>query len=166
MDIRVIIKENNLQELALQLPVEGESFLNYMRSIRELHSAVVASEYSYSRCESAVFNFETNFWYLHKAYTLPMTLKCHVIIDHYLWYFREMGTNFHDTNGEYVEALHYSLDGFEEMKKLKVKRQLGSDGHLKKSLISHISYNSLRVGSPNRVMSLRKSTPKQSPLQK
>ena len=120
VDIRVIIKENNLQELALQLPVEGEAFLNYMRSIRELHNAVIAREYSYSRCEKAVFNFETNFWYLHAEYKLPMTLKCHVIIDHYLWYFREMGTNFHDTNGENVEALHYNWDGFEQKKNLKV----------------------------------------------
>ena len=62
-------------------------------------------------------------------------------------------------------ALYYSLDGFEEMKKLKVKRKLGTDGHLKKALTSHISYNSLQVGSPNRVMTLRKSKPTQSPLQ-
>ena len=74
VDIRLIIKENNLQELSLQLPVEAEAFLNYMRSIRELHSAVVASDYSYSRCERAIFNFETNFWYMHEAYKLPMTL--------------------------------------------------------------------------------------------
>ena len=62
------------------------------------------------------------------------------------------------------EALHYSLDGFEEMKKLKVKRKLGTDGHLKKALTSHINYNSLRVGSPNRVMTLRKNKQTQSPL--
>ena len=42
-----------------------------------------------------------------------MTLKVHVILDHYMWYFKEMGTNFHDTNGEYVEAVHYSLEGHE-----------------------------------------------------
>ena len=93
-----------------------------------------------------------------------MTLKIHVIIDHYLWYFEKMGTNFHDTNGEYVEALHYSLDGHEEKRKLKVKRKLGSDGHLKKSLTSHVGFNSLKVGSPKRIMSLRKTTPSQSPL--
>ena len=81
-----------------------------------------------------------------------------------LWYFREMGTNFHDTNGEYVEALHYSLDTFEEKKKLKVKRKLGTDGHLKKALSIHISFNSLRVGSPNRVMTLRRKILTQSPL--
>ena len=49
-------------------------------------------------------------------------------------------------------------------KKLKVKRKLSMDGHLKKALSSHISFNSLRVRSPNRVMTLRRNTPTQSPL--
>ena len=62
---------------------------------------------------------------------LPMTLKYLVIIDHYLWYFKEMGTNFHDTYEEYVEAHHYSLDRVEENKKINVKRKLVTDGHLK-----------------------------------
>ena len=53
-------------------------------------------------------------------------------LNHYLWYFREMGTNFHDNNGEYIGALHYSLDTFEEKNKLKVKRKLGTNGHLNK----------------------------------
>ena len=51
-----------------------------------------------------------------------------------------MGTNLHDTNGEYVEALHYSLNGFEEKKKLKFRRKFGRDGHLKRALTSHIPY--------------------------
>ena len=85
-----------------------------------------------------------------------MTLKIHVILDHYLWYFAEMGKNFHDTNGEYVEAVHYSLQGHEDSRKFKVVRNIGTDSHLKKALSSHTSYNSLRVGSPNRIMSIRK----------
>ena len=101
----------HLQELSTMLPVEAESFLNYFRSIKELHSAVVSKEYSYSRCEKSVFDYEVNFWHLHEQFSLPMTLKVHVILDHYMWYFKEMGTNFHDTNGEYVEAVHYSLEG-------------------------------------------------------
>ena len=35
--------------------------------------------------------------------------------------------------------------------------------HMKVPLSSHISYNSLRVGSPNRIMSIRKKNPN-SPL--
>ena len=37
VDIRLIIKESSLQELATVLPVEPEPFLNYFRSIKELY---------------------------------------------------------------------------------------------------------------------------------
>ena len=79
-----------------------------------------------------------------------------------MWYFGEMGTNFYNTNGEYVEAVHYSLDGHEDKRKFKVSRNIGTDQHLKKALSSHISYNSLRVGSPDRIMSIRKKNPNSS----
>ena len=85
-----------------------------------------------------------------------MTLKVHVIIDHYVWYFKEMNKIFYDTNGEYVEAVHYSLDGHEKTRNLKPKRNLGSDEHLKR-------VNSLRIDSPNRKMTIRNNSTK-SPL--
>ena len=43
-----------------------------------------------------------------------MTIEGVPILDHYMWYFKEMGKNFHHTNGEYVEAVHYSLEGHEK----------------------------------------------------
>ena len=46
VDIRFIMKENHLQELSSMLPVEAEPFLNYLRSIKELHSATVSKEFS------------------------------------------------------------------------------------------------------------------------
>ena len=46
---------------------------------------------------------------------------------------------------------------------LKVKRNIGSDEHLKRALKSHIFFNSLRVGSPDRDMTIRRNSPK-SPL--
>ena len=60
-------------------------------------------------------------------------------------------------------VVHYSLDGHKKNRWLKVKRNIGSDEHLKRALKSHISFNSLRVGSPDRVMTIRKNSPK-SPL--
>ena len=54
-------------------------------------------------------------------------------------------------------------DKCEDKRKFKVSRNIGTDQHLKKALSSHISYNSLRVGSPDRIMSIRKKNPN-SPL--
>ena len=146
------------------LPVEAEPFIKYLRSIRELHFAVISKEYSFSRCEKAKFDFEINFWHLHENMSLPMTLKVHVIIDHYMWYFNEMDKNFCDTNGEFVEAVHYSLDGHEDKHKFKVTRNIGTTEHLRKAIQSHTSFNSLRVGSPNRIMTIRKNKSPNSPL--
>ena len=46
----------------------------------------------------------------------------------------------------------------------KVKRNLGSDEHLKRALKSHISFNSMKVGSPKRIMTLKRKSPQSSPL--
>ena len=64
--------------------------------------------------KKTIFDFEINFWHLHENFALAMTPKVHVILDHFMWYFGEMGINFYNTNGKYVEAVHYSLDGHEE----------------------------------------------------
>ena len=74
-----------------------------------------------------------------------------------------MGKNFHETNGEYVEAVHYSLDGHEDKRKFKVTRNIGTDERLRKAIQSHTSFNSKRVVSPNRIMTLKKKSPN-SPL--
>ena len=73
------------------------------------------------------------------------------------------GEKTHDTNGEFVEAVHYSLDAHEDKRKFKVTRNIGTDEHLKKAIQSHTTFNSLRVGSPKRIMSLKKRSPN-SPL--
>ena len=59
--------------------------------------------------EQKLFDFEQNFYYLYECFDLNMTLKIHVIIHHYRWYFTKTGTNFKDTNGEFVETVHYTL---------------------------------------------------------
>ena len=62
-----------------------------------------------------------------------------------------------------MEAVHYSLDGQEDKHKFKVTRNIGTDEHLRKAIQSHTTFNSLRVGSPNRIMSIKKKSPN-SPL--
>ena len=56
-----------------------------------------------------------------------------------------------------------TLDGHEDKHKFKVTRNIGTDKHLRKAIQSHTSFNSLRVGSPNRIMSIKKKSPN-SPL--
>lgn len=50
------------------------------------------------------------------SFSIHMTLKIHVIVDHYGDYFKQTGTNFKFTNDEHHEAIHHSLKVFESKK--------------------------------------------------
>ena len=87
-----------------------------------------------------------------------MTLKTHVILDHFEWYFKNAGTNFRNTNGEFLEAVHYSLKRHEVEHGYVVKKKQGTPTHLLKSLQSISSYNSMRIGAtPPQDFTLRKN---------
>jgi hypothetical protein len=52
-----------------------------------------------------------------------MTLKIHVVVDHYGDYFKQTGTNFKFTNDENHEAIHHSLKVFESKKGFHMKKK-------------------------------------------
>ena len=51
-----------------------------------------------------LYSFKVNFEYLYENFELNETLKIHVILAHFDWYFQETGTDFKNTNGEYFKA--------------------------------------------------------------
>ena len=113
-----------------------------------------------------LFAYKTNFEFLYENFGLNETLKSHVILAHFSWYFKTTGTNFRNTNGEYVEAAHYSRKNFDIAHGYVVKHKQGTAHHLLKSLQSLSSYNSLRVGAtPPQDFTLRKKTPNSTPKQ-
>ena len=91
------------------LPSDMEPFINFLRNCKDLHSVSVRTEFKPHDADFYLFNFRTNFNYLYDNFGLNMTLKAHVILDHFEWYFKNTGTNFRNTNGEFLEAVHYSL---------------------------------------------------------
>ena len=102
----------------------------YLTAHRKTHVEGLAKE----KKKCSICEYESNDGSNLKRHMDTHIPKVHVIIDHYIWYFKEMNKNFYETNGEYVEAVHYSLDGHEKTRNLKVKRNLGSDEHLKGAL--------------------------------
>ena len=66
------------------------------------------------------------FFLLYEVYNLNMTLKIHIILTHYKFYFEKMGKNFKETNGEFGETLHSTIN-----KKVEAKKKLE---HQKKKL--------------------------------
>ena len=79
-------------------------------------------------------------------YELSMTLKVHIIIHHYQYYFTKSGQTMKMTNGEFVETCHSSLRQSEERHGLKVKRKIGTLMHMPKSWQSLTLYNSKQAG--------------------
>ena len=79
-------------------------------------------------------------------FKLPMTLKIHVIVDHYADYFKETGKNFKSTNDEHHEGIHHSVKVFESKKGFHMKKHLGSLIHQAKCLQSISTFNVLRAG--------------------
>ena len=49
--------------------------------------------------------FKSKFDILYDKFKINMTLKIHVIVDHYGDYFKQTGTNFRFTNDEHHEAI-------------------------------------------------------------
>ena len=76
------------------------------RNCKDLHSVSVRTEFQPHDADFYLFNFRTNFNYLYDNFGLNITLKTNVILDHFEWYFKNAGTNFRNTNGEFLEAVH------------------------------------------------------------
>ena len=47
-----------------------------------------------------------------------MTLKIHIILTYYKFYFEKTGKNFKETIGEFWETLYSTIEKFETKKKL------------------------------------------------
>ena len=61
-----------------------------------------------------------------------MPLKVHIILHHYKQYFDLAQKTLRYTNGEFVEASHYTLKQEDIMHNFKVKRTLRTSMHVKK----------------------------------
>ena len=144
---------------------------SYLRSIRELHRICITSDFKEAEAELAIFNFEHNFFNMYELFGLNMTLKVHIILHHYRWYFTTTGKKFKNTNGEFGETVHSTFKKFELGRGFKVSRKLGTDHHLLKAHQSISTFNALKMGgTPAKTMSIRKrktstssSSPRSSP---
>ena len=97
--IREILKEHRLQQLESILPTNSIAveFTDYMRSIRSVHQMCVAKNLDPNYSE-IIHDFSQKFYSMFMEYGLSMTLKIHVIIHHYKYYFDKTGKIFKYTS--------------------------------------------------------------------
>ena len=94
-----------------------------------------------------------------------MTLKVHVVIDHYKFYFESTGKTLRETNGEFTETCHHTLRKSEECHGQKIVRKIATPIHQYQSLKSITNHNSKKIGSPlPAIQRVKKTTPSTSPL--
>ena len=94
-----------------------------------------------------------------------MTLKIHVILEHYSDYFQWTGKTMKFTNAEFTETAHSTFKMSERIHKFKITRKIGTPIHKELALKSLVWHNSKRAGyvSPAEFR-LRTSSPRSSPL--
>ena len=141
------------------LPVSASPFISYLRSLRNVHELCVAEELG--DYEAVLFDFKTNFDFLFEEFNLPMTLKIHVILDHYSEYFEWTNKTMRYTNAEFTETAHSTFKMSERIHKFKISRKIGTPVHKEMALKSLVWHNSKRAGyvSPGDFI-LRKSSPR------
>ena len=92
----------------------ARDFTEYFRTIREVHKVCTSKVLDKMEAKQVVKNYENSFYHLYMEYNLSMTLKCHIIIHHYPYFFDKSGKNMRYTNGEFPESCHSTLRQSEE----------------------------------------------------
>ena len=90
---------------------------------------------------------ETYFEFLYEEFTLPMTLKIHVIIDHYSDYFQWTNQTMRLTNAEFTETAHSTFKMSKRIHKFKISKKIGTPVHQEMALKSLVWHNSKRRAS-------------------
>ena len=96
--------------------------------------------------DTVIDEFEEKFFNLFAKYQLSMTLKVHVVIHHYKFYFETTGKTLKETNGEFTETCHSTLRKAEECHNQKIVRKIATPIHQYQSFKSLIFHNSTKIG--------------------
>ena len=113
---------NNLDKLEEMISTEGFPFIENLQSIKEVHKLCISDKFD-ENYQVLIDEFKSKFDILYDKFKINMTLKIHVVVDHYGDYFKQTGTNFKFTNDEHHEAIHHSLKVFESKKGFHMKKK-------------------------------------------
>ena len=145
--IKNLWSEKALEDLTQNFPADIEPFVEFLRSIREVHNVCMKEELDLSVVyKEAIEKFEINRKFLYEVFGLNQTLKMHVIKDHYVTYFKVMGKTLREVSAEYHEGVHHTHKNHERKRGFYQKRGLGGDTHKEKSQRSTVQYNVLHAG--------------------
>ena len=161
-----LLKEESLKLIEEILPTFEitKDFTNYLRSVRHLHEMSVNKDLG--DFNPVIDEFEENFFNLFRNYQVSMTLKVHIVVHHYKFYFESTGKTFKETNGEFTETCHHTLRKSDECNGTNIVRKIATPIHQYKSLKSITNHNSKKIGGGETPIfqRVKKTTPSASPL--
>ena len=160
--IKKILEQEVLNELESVLPNSeyAQDLTDYLKTVRNLHQMCTAKDLK--DYESVIEDFRTKFMVMFEKHDLSWTLKIHVILDHYSFYFKKTKKTLRHTNDEFPESAHSTLRKSEETHGFKIVRTIGSPIHQQASLNSITFINSKNIGYVAPIK-MRKSSPRPSP---
>ena len=145
--IKTLWSEKALGDLKENFPADIQPFIEFLRSIREVHDVCMKEELDLSAIyKEKIDMFETNRKYLYEEFGLNQTMKMHIIRDHYVTYFKMMGRTLREVSSEYHEAVHHTHKDHERKRGFYQKNRLGSASHIKRSQRSTVQFNVLHAG--------------------
>ena len=98
-----------MEDLKEHFPAEIEPFIEFQRSIREVHDMCMKDELDMSAAyKESIDLFEMHRKFLNEVFGLDQTLKMHVIKYHNVIYFKMMGQTLREVSDKYHERVHYT----------------------------------------------------------
>ena len=149
--IKNLWSEKALNDLNQNFSADIKPFVEFLRSIREVHTVCMKEELDLSFVyKEAIEKFEMNRKFLYEVFGLNHTLKMHIIRDHFVTYFKLTGKTLRDVSAEYHEGVHHTHKIHETKRGFYQKRGLGGTSHVKKSQRSTAQFNVLHAGFAKR----------------
>ena len=161
--IKNLWSEKALEDLEENFPADILPFIEFLRSIREVHNVCMKEELDLSiEYKEKIERFEKSRKHLYDNFGLNQTLKMHVIKEHYVTYFKMTGKTLREVSAEYHEGVHHTHKNHERKRGFYQKRGLGGASHIEKSQRSTVQFNVLHAGfAKSSDLQLRKPKSKQ-----
>ena len=146
---KILMNHQGILEELRNIVTEGgddfKLFIDHLENLGNVHFAVNMKVLNMERVKNALETFRETFSKLQSVFDLSMTLKVHIISEHYQEHFDSTGKTLLSYSDEVTESMHSQLRLFEDAHKYLTKKK-GSKSHrrLQQKLVVHI--NSVNLG--------------------
>ena len=134
-----------LSEIVLKYGIKYTLFIEHLENLARLNNAVNMRVLDKPLIAKIIENLRNVFQQLQFEFDLSMSLKIHVIVDHYMDFFEAKNETLLRYTDEFCESMHSQIRLFEESHRY-LNNKKGSESHAKMQHKSCVHINSLNLG--------------------